>query len=196
MNLAAIRVESRLRLKDDAKPYLWSDEWLDQAANEAEREACIRARLIEDVSSVASSIDLTTDALRYALHPSVLDVLAAELASNPGATIAGWTLTESEMVFAEFPKAADVLLMTVIRLPLKEMSCDDDTPEIRSHHHLRLLDWIEHRAFAVKDADTFAPGESANALARFEQSFGQRPDANVQRKHREKTGRVVRMNSF
>ena len=196
MNLAAIRAEARVRLKDDAKPYLWSNEWLDQAANEAEREACIRARLIEDVSSIASSIDLATDALRYELHQSVLDVLDAELESKPGSTVAGWTLTESEIVFSEFPKTADVLLMTVIRLPLKEMSCDDDTPEIRSHHHLRLLDWIEHRAYAVKDADTFAPGESSNALARFEQSFGQRPDANVQRKRREKTGRVVRMNSF
>ena len=196
MNLAAIRSEARLRLKDEAKPYLWSDEWLDQEANEAEREACIRARLIEDKSSIATSIDLTTDALRYELHPSVLDVLAAELASRPGVPVTGWTLTETELVFAELPKADDVLLLTVIRLPLGEMADDDDSPEIRTHHHLRLVDWIEHRAYAVKDADAFAPGESANALVRFERSFGQRQDANVQRKQREKTGRVVRMNSF
>jgi len=196
MYLSAIRTEARVRLKDMVKPYFWSDEWLDQAANEAEREACIRARLIEDSSSIASSIDLTTDELRYELHTSVLDVLAAQLASNPGVFVTGWTLTENELVFTELPKAADVLLLTVIRLPLNEMCNDSDTPEIRGHHHIRLIDWIEHRAYAIKDADAFSPGESANALARFEQSFGRRPDANVQRKQREKTGRVVRMNSF
>jgi hypothetical protein len=196
MNLAAIRKEARFRLKDESKPYFWKDEWLDARINEAEQEACIRARLIEDNSSVASSIDVTTDALRYELHPSVIDVLAAEYASNPGVPVTVWTLTETELVFSEPPKAADVLLMTVIRMPLDEMSSDTDTPEIRSHHHIRLIDWIEHRAYAVKDADAFAPGESEKALERFEQSFGRRPDANVQRKHREKTGRVVRMNAF
>lgn len=196
MELKAIRNESRFRLQDLSVPPQWSDEWLDSAANEAEREACIRARLIEDTSSKASSIDVVTTEKRYELHESVLDVLSAEYESKPGTPVTGWTLTETELVFDDFPKADDVLLMTVIRTPLVAMENDDDEPEIRSHHHIRLVDWVEHRAYGVKDTDYFSPDESEKALIRFEQSFGKRPDANVQRKHREKTGRVVRMNPF
>lgn len=196
MNLAAIREESRFRLQDNAAGKLWSDEWLDQAINEAEREACIRARLIEDKSSQLSSLDITTTEKRYELSPLILDVVSIELESNPGCEISGWTLTETELVFADYPKSDDVLLMTVIRLPANDMSRDSDEPEIRKHHHIRLVDWVEYRAYTVKDADGFAPGEADRALGRFEASFGKRQDANVQRKHRAKTGRVVRMNPF
>jgi hypothetical protein len=197
MNLAAIRKESRFRLKDEAKQgKFWSDEWLDGVINEAEQEACIRARLIEDSSSEASSLEITTDEKRYTLHTSVIDVLSCELASRPGHPIAGWTLTETELVFDEFPTADDTLLMTVIRLPLKSMVKDSDSPEIRPHHHLRLIDWVEFRAYGIHDADGFDPQGSANGYARFEASFGVRPTANVQRKHRRKTARVVQMNPF
>ena len=196
MNLSAIRDEARFRLKDEARPYFWKDEWLDGAINEAEREACLRARLIEDSSEILTSIDLKTTNKRYDLDPRIIDVLGCELDSHRGSAFIGWTLTESELVLADYPGADDTLLMTVIRLPMEEMTNDDDAPEIRSHHHIRLVDWVEHRAYAVKDADKFSPGESDKALARFEQSFGRRPDANVQRKHRAKTGRVVRMNPF
>lgn len=196
MNLESIREDARFRLKDDVEPYFWKDEWIDGRINDAVREACIRARLIEDNSSVASSIDVTTDARRYELHPSVLDVIAAEYASNPGVPVFGWTLTETELVFAEFPKSSDVLLMTVIRTPIRQMVESFDEPEIRSNHHVNLIDWVEHCAYGVKDTDAFSPGESEKALDRFEKSFGRRPDANVQRKQREKNGRVIRMNHF
>ena len=196
MNLEDIRGESRKRLKDEVRPYFWSNEWLDQTINEAEREACIRARLIEDVSSNATSIDLVPGEKRYPLDPVVLDVLACELASRPGVRIDGWTLTETELVFESAPTSLDVLLMTVIRLPLEEMADDKDDPEIRSHHHIRLVDWVVHRAYEFPDAETFNPDGSAKALGAFEASFGRRPTANVQRKHREKTGRVVRMAHF
>ena len=196
MNLGTIRAEARFLLKDESKPPFWKDEWLDRAINEAEQEACIRARLIEDKSSTITSLDITTTEKRYKLDARIIDVLAIELECNPGVEISGWTLTESELLFDDYPKADGVLLMTIIRLPMNDMEAKSDEPEIRRHHHMRLLDWVEHRAYNVKDADSFAPGESEKALARFEISFGKRPDANVQRKHREKTGRIVRMASF
>lgn len=196
MNLGAIRDEARFRLRDKAVPPFWPNEWLNRAINEAEQEACIRARLIEDKSSVITSLDIVTTEKRYELDTRIIDVLAIELESNPGVEISGWTLTENEFLFADYPKADDVILMTVIRLPMNDMENDSDEPEIRKHHHMRLLDWVEHRAYNVKDADAFSPGESEKALIRFEISFGKRQDANVQRKHREKTGRVVRMNPF
>ena len=121
MNLSAFRDEARFRLKDEARPYFWKDEWLDGAINEAEREACLRARLIEDSSGVLTSIDLKTTDKRYDLDPRIIDVLGCELDSHRGSAFAGWTLTESELVLADYPSADDTLLMTVIRLPMEEM---------------------------------------------------------------------------
>ena len=107
MTLSELRDLCRTKLKDTNKPYLWSDDFLNERLNEAEREACIRARLITDVSSNITSIDLTTTEKRYALDPAILDVLDCELASNPGHIIDGWPLPESELVFAEYPRSAD-----------------------------------------------------------------------------------------
>ena len=75
MKLKAIRQEARFRLDDEVRPYFWKDEWLDAAINEAEREACIRARLIEDNSSNVTSIDIVTTEKRYELSPLIIDVL-------------------------------------------------------------------------------------------------------------------------
>ncbi len=196
MNLLALRTECRTRLGDLEQPFFWTDKWLDERINEAEREACIRARLIEDSSSVASSLEIVTTEKRYALHPSVLDVLSCELESNPGSPLGGWTLTESAFVFADYPKADDVLLMTVIRMPLNAMTDKKDEPEIRAHHHARLVPWVLSLAYMVHDADTFDPKAAQRNEAEFENYFGQRPTANVQRKHRAKTGHVVRPAHF
>ena len=196
MNLAALRAECRTRLGDEANPPLWADKWLDERLNEAEREACIRARLIEDSSSVASSLDLTTTEKRYPLHESVLDVLCCELESNPGAPVGGWTITEAEIVFADLPKKDDVLLMTVIRMPLNPMTGNKDEPEIRAHHHARLVSWVLHCAYLVQDTEAFDPQAAQRHEAEFEHYFGERPTANVQRKHRAKTGHVTRMAHF
>lgn len=196
MNLLSMRTECRYRLGDKASPPFWTNEWLDSSYNEAERESCIRGRLITDVSSAITSLDLTTTEKRYELDSRIIDVLDCELEANPGVTITGWTLTESEIVFDDYPNANGVLLMTVIRLPLNDMSDDKDEPEIRSHHHVRLIDWILYRAYMVQDADTFNPVKAQEYLALFEQSFGRYQTANVQRKHREKHGRIVRMAEF
>jgi hypothetical protein len=196
MNLLALRTECRTRLGDLADPPFWTDKWLDERLNEAEREACIRARLIEDSSSKATSLEISTAEKRYALHPSVLDVLSCELESNPGVAIGGWDLTESHIVFADYPQADDVLLMTVIRMPLNPMTDKKDEPEIRAHHHAMLVPWVLSQAYMVHDADTFDPQAAQRNEAEFENYFGQRPTANVQRKHRAKTGHVVRPAHF
>ena len=109
MKLKAIRQEARFRLDDEVRPYFWKDEWLDAAINEAEREACIRARLIEDNSSNVTSLDIVTTEKRYELSPLIIDVLAIEMASRPGCNIAGWTLTESERVLDNYPSSSDTL---------------------------------------------------------------------------------------
>ncbi|MFZ4537158.1 hypothetical protein [Propionivibrio sp.] len=196
MNLGELIAESRVVLCDVEKPTFWSDEWLTSTINEAEQEACIRARLIEDSSSVATSIDIDTANKRYPLHESVLDVLEACLESNTTYPVAGWTLTESNFVLYDYPKADDVVLMTVVRLPLSAMESDTDTPEIRTQHHQKLIDWVKYRAYSVQDADAFDPQGAVRALGAFEQAFGPRQTANVLRKHKGKQQRVVVMTPF
>lgn len=195
MNLKAIRDESRKQTGDTARPYFWSDEWFDARINEAETEACIRGRLIEDASSVASSIDITTTEKRYPLHESIIDVLDCVLESNPDIAFTDWTLNESELILGDYPATDDTLLMTVIRKPLSTMESDSDEPEIRSNHHLHLVDWVKHCAYLVQDADTFDPQAAERSLALFEAYFGARQTANVLRKHKAKHGRTVRMGS-
>lgn len=95
---------------------------------------------------------------------------------------------------ASTPNEVDTLALTVVRGPLKALNEDRQTerPEIPERFHTRLLDWMYHRAYLKQDADTFDPAKGAQSLALFEQAFGVRPDANVQRKRRDRRPRVVR----
>ena len=51
MTLSELRTLTRQRLRDTVKPYFVSDLEIDAYLNEAEREACERALLIEDFDS-------------------------------------------------------------------------------------------------------------------------------------------------
>jgi hypothetical protein len=48
MNLRELRAAARRTLSDTVEPYLWDDDFIDRACNNAVREACIRARLLKD----------------------------------------------------------------------------------------------------------------------------------------------------
>ena len=86
--------------------------------------------------------------------------------------------------------------MTVFRGALKPLSADLDTakPEIQERFHERLMDWVLHRAYLKQDAEVFDPNKAAQSLALLVQAFGERPDANVQRKHRDRRPPVVQIN--
>ena len=80
MDLAAIRTTTRQRLDDAVGPsYLWSDAELDEFANEAVTEACIRARLNTDSSSEAAKVNVIAGIAAYPLHASVLFIERAYL---------------------------------------------------------------------------------------------------------------------
>jgi len=196
MNLSDLIEACRLESDDTDDPPLTSDAEHKIWINEAEREACIRARLIEDVSSAATSVAVTTASAIYALHASVLDVLRIEAALNPGIALTGWTLTPDKLVLAAKPTVNDTLNLTVVRMPLADMTLPADTPEIQAHHHRRLVDWVLYRVYSKKDSQTFDENLALKHLAAFEQSFGRRPDAGVQRKWRDKHPRVVSYNAL
>ena len=98
------------------------------------------------------------------------------------------------------PTEATAVALTVYRGALKPIAAKDcmvdctANPELHERFHLRLMDWMLHRAYLKQDADTFDPNKAAVSLGLFVQAFGERPDANVQRKQRDNQPPLVRSN--
>lgn len=212
-------VEFRERAQDTVTPYLWSDAEILGYLNDALDEACERSRLIEDSTTAACcTIPLATGASTYDLHASVFLIkrltfrgraliessIEAEDRSDPyweSRTGEPWRYiqTESELRLIPTPTVdqnGEDLTATVYRRPLVARTLTgaaNTAPEIAERFHKRLLDWMLHRAYSKPDADTVNPAKADEHEARFIRSFGERMDANVQRKRRDKRPHRTRM---
>ena len=203
---------------DLAEPYFWTEDEIVAYLNEAVQEACERAKLIEDRSM---SIALLAGQDTYDLHPSVFEIKRLSLRGRPldetsveelDGDAPGWELRTGlprwfifeqasgvqppRVRLVPTPAIAEEVGLTVYRGALKELSADMPTarPEIPSRFHERLMDWLMHRAYLKQDAEVFDPNKAAASLALFVQAFGERPDANVQRKQRDRRPPVVQCN--
>jgi hypothetical protein len=207
MDRKALISVARSRLDDITKPYLWSDDEIALYLVEAEREAAERALLIEDdTSPLIVEISVKAGVASYRLNSMVLRVERVKLDLQPNiltrvnretldARARNWQAETGDparfiddvdtLVLYPIPTRADVARLTVKRLPVKADPANW-SPEIHERHQLRLIDWVLHRAYMKPDADTFNAKRSDAAEVAFAQSFGIRPDANVQRKQREK----------
>jgi hypothetical protein len=94
---------------------------------------------------------------------------------------------------------APTLYLTVYRKPLTAISEDTDDEadfstlfSIPKLYHMRLLDWVYRCALRKNDTETIDLDGSKGYEAAFIGSFGERPDANVQRKRRDKRPPIVR----
>lgn len=213
MKRGKLRELSRELLGDTKLPYLWSDIELNAHINEAEAEACRRARLLVDSSTAAiCTITVTIDTAEFALDPRVVMVRRAKLASQttplvkktmasldeeaPGwqddvASTPGYCYFDAGSTnIGIYPKAdtADTMKLTVVRVPLAEMNDDEDIPEIPERYHYSLLHWVLHRAYLKRDAETRDDKASLEALALFEAEFGKRRSAEVERFEMEHEG--------
>lgn len=214
-------IERFRRAVDDLQaPHFWTDEDIVGYLNEAVQEACERAKLLEDRTTPAvCSITLEPGKSTYSLHPSVLEIKRLTLRGRPlhetsveelDCTFGAWEQRRGvprhfileqaagrsapHVRFVPEPLEADTATMTVYRGALdylRPMACHSE-PEIPERYHLRLLDWILHRAYLRQDAEVFNENKAAVSLGLFEQAFGERPDANVQRKHRDKAPPIIR----
>lgn len=196
MTLGDLMTRFRVEVKDTVEPYFWSDASLIAWFNEAQDEACRRAFLLVDSKSAAASAPYLAGAEGVELHPSVIFVRRALLASTRMALaprvsrtmdedIPGWENASESVPRVFVPDwqtgylkfwppaaAADTLAMTVVRTPLEEMASTGDEPEIIARYQPGLLDWVKYRAYDVQDADTFDPKKSLAALGAFEARFG------------------------
>lgn len=222
MKVADFIEEFRDAVGDNELPYFWSSEIIVRYLNEAVQEACERAKLIEDRSTpTVCSVTLQAGESTYHLHPSVFEIKRLSFRGRPldetsveelDSDFPGWESrggTPRMFVFEQAsggqppkvrlvptPTAADTIALTVCRGALKPLSADLDQsrPEIHERFHLRLMDWMLHRAYLKQDADTFDPNKAATSLALFVQAFGERSDANVQRKLRDRRPPLVAIN--
>jgi len=208
--------EFRRVMNDEAQGQLWTDEEIIRYLNSAVEEACERAQLIEDrSSSQCCQLNLTPGQATYRLHPSVLHIKRMAFNGRPlldtseeeldtaepgwesrtGQPRAFFRVGVRDVRIVPIPQAVAVLNMTVYRLPLKpvpEDTFDGATIELPDIYHLRLMAWIYRCALLKNDSEVINPVKAAQFEAQFEQSFGKRPDANVQRKRRDKRPPVVR----
>ena len=196
MNLSDLRDLARIRLRDTSTPPLWSDDEIDANLNEAEREACVRALLIEDWTSDVTQIYVTTAEKEYEISDLLIDIRWIEANDNPGIKLSGWTLTEGLLAFDCFPSKDETITLRCYRLPAKKMEDDDDKPEIRAMHHDRMIDWALSLCYLTPDADGFDQAASDRYAARFTQSFGERFSALTQKNQRSKALRTVSCNGY
>lgn len=196
--ITACRTE---RLDDTAEPFGWSDDELTGYLNDAQDEACRRARLLVDSSTAAiCSIAITSAKVLYTLDPRVIFVRRAKLASRSkplgfasyldlDEQCPGWEDRTGtvELLVTDFetrkfrtyrtPTGADTLKLTVVRTALEPMAAGCDEPEIAPRFHRSLIEWACYRAYNKQDVDALDPEKAGRALAAFEQEFGPKSPA-------------------
>lgn len=219
MNVADFIAAFRSDLDDAAEPYLWSDADIIRYLNNAVREACERALLIEDSSTYDAAIMRTVAGQSiYVLHPSVIKIKRVAFRGRPlcetsveqeDRDYCRWETTTGEprryiandlqIRLTPTPTTAEDFILTVYRSQLEEFDIDpevsgEDEPEINAIYHARLLDWVYRCAYLKQDAETLNKSKAVDYETKFVAAFGVRPDANVQRKRRDQRPPIVRMN--
>ena len=207
----------RQRADDTAEPYLWQDVDLFAWATEAEREACVRARLIWDETSAFLTLPLVPGQVVYAIDQRIDHIERVAVTLDAGGRAYDLCLTGIDGIQARpdwasrrgrpemtarvgnslhlwpTPDRSGSLSIACYRHPLAAMEVDSDEPEIAEEHHESLVDWMLYRAYSTKDSETEDQQRAAQALARFTGNFGERNSANVIRKHRERRRVTTRM---
>ena len=206
----------RERADDEVAEYLYSDVSAYRWMSEGEREAALRANLLWDDSNFV--IDVVANTATYDLDPLVLHIDAARLTPSGARAIdleqrgLDWVRSQCDWdtrtatrpwVIAHVPPAqvrlyptpslAGSLALSVYRLPFYDMEGQDDEPEIPAAHHDGLVDWMLYRAFTTKDGEQQDPQRAAEAYDRFEQRFGQRPDATTLQRQQARRRITTRM---
>lgn len=205
--LQQLLADAREELNDAAEPPLWKSERLTSLYNEAIFEANRRMRcIVDDSSETACRIPLVVGQAEYSLHPSVIVVRRAALASDRSVPLLRWPqaamdrecswwrsmtgrprhlvrpTVKNKIILSPVPEQADVLELEVWRDPFdgELMTGLQDSPEdagIDPAHHSKLVHWVCFRAFLKHDAEAEIPPQAKIHLDAFEAYFGPRPSA-------------------
>lgn len=197
MNVGELIDIWRSDVGDTVHPYLWPITNAVEFADDAQNEACRRARLLRDSTTVdICEIALEVGTAVYALDPRVIRVDRARLEGetvplrfclmrNADSMCPGWDTWDNStpqfiipdhssrsLYLAAPPDATGTLLLNVVRLPLATLNSTDDDLEIPLHHQRSLRHWMTYRALLQHDSETFDKKAAETALSLFEQEFG------------------------
>jgi hypothetical protein len=202
VNLGSLRALVREEIRDDKLPTLFSDSLLNGYLNEAQDEACRRAKLLVD-STDPEFVRLRVKVGQRVvpINPRVLIVRRVRMLSKQW-TLDGLSVRDMDMRYPRWetlpdgvplvyvtdfqtqaialhpaPDTADTLTLTVVRLPIEDMCADDAEPEIRPDLHRKLVHWAKYRAMVKPDTDFYDPKTAADELRLFEQEFGRKSSA-------------------
>ena len=86
--------------------------------------------------------------------------------SDYRATPLRWLLDREtgKITFVRCPDDIYTVNLTVQRLPLVELSADDDVPEINSRIHRLLFTYILHKAYMKRDVETYSERKAADYM--------------------------------
>ncbi|WP_032137121.1 phage adaptor protein [Kingella negevensis] len=204
MNVRDLITRFRTMANDKVEPYFWSDDEVLMWLNDALAEAAVRGRLLHrfDVALpvVAGEHSFRLPEWVFEVDCAVferagtrvqLPLLSPEERRLQKDDVDCAVLTDTDLLL--FPAAVydGTLWMSGYRLPVP-LVADDDVPEILDFHHVHLLQWVLHQAFAVPDAEVFDAQRSAAAEFEFTRYFGLRPDSDLRRITREDVPQSVK----
>lgn len=201
--------EFRIATQDLVAPYLWDTADVVRWLEEAEREACVRGRLLHEASDPdVCEIRAVPGEVVYPLNPALYELThlayldTGETRRRPlklvsteylDAAVSGWRDRTGRVEYAvqgdtslrlvPRPTEPGVVLLEGYRLP--RQSLGSACFEIHEAHHRNLLDWALFRAFSVPDAETLDLERSAAAEKAFTDYFGDRPGSDLRRQTRE-----------
>jgi hypothetical protein len=179
----------RLRAKDTARPYFWSDEEVFDYIDAAYREFIRLLGGIPDALSPATRAPIIAGEAFAPLHASILRTLFARRASDGreirlinftdlsapladdrvGTVRAGVLgLQRGWIRWVDVPAEDDVARLLIRRLPLDRLWMpEQQLVDIAEEQHLPLLDGVLALALAKRDAETFDLGRAEEYQARF-----------------------------
>lgn len=197
MLVSELLQQFRNQTNDKVGPdYLCSDKEFISYLNEAEREACARARLsIDSSTDEICKIQVTAGVQKYRLDDRIITIDRVRT-SDHNSQIMPITMKEVDrtdpnwetrtgrvdryvvgadsrmLVLYKIPVKDQVIRMTVVREPIEEMTQLSDSPEIINRYHLPLLYWCYFKFYSKLDVEQNNEDYAKKYLAMFEQEFG------------------------
>lgn len=196
MNLGQLIAQFRNYMDDKQAPYLWDDEEVILYINEAEREVARRSRCLTDsLDPEICYIPVTAGQSTYKLDPRILYLRRVktdqhnnllcpvrchllEIEDNKWESRHGrvdrivMDHNSRAITLYRVPSVDQTLRLTVVRLPVREMSSLSDVPEIPSEYHLQMLNYAYYLAYSKQDVEGKNMELANNFYQRFEMEFG------------------------
>lgn len=194
MDTADLHDYFRSQMKDDAAPYLWSDDDIIRYMDDAQKMFCrLTGGLADATSEMTQLLASAADSRGYIpTDPRILKIRDAYRSDDgqpvevvnyedlptkglrlnsllPGKTrylIIGMEAHLAVMLPASSDPTISINLL-IDRLPLKDITDLGQKIEIDAQHHQHLYLWMQHKAYLKQDSETYDKAASDRAEAAF-----------------------------